>query len=129
MIRKPNCSAVHRTQTHQIFQSNDPWLRQKVRQGLIIRTVKLPLKGVVWLSVGCWSVLQNLLLDQLRLRFAAVINQCARSSLVRRHKKCGVCTLDFFLQFLFQVYPVWLKAVKNESKPENLTSKLDVKLT
>ena len=36
MIRKPNCSAVHRTQTHQIFQSNDPWLRQKVRQGLIV---------------------------------------------------------------------------------------------
>ena len=64
------------------------------------------------LLVDCWSVLQNLLLDQLRLRFAAVINQCARSSLVRRHKKCGVCTLDFFLQFLFQVNPVWLKAVK-----------------
>ena len=77
------------------------------------------------LLVGCWLVLQNLLLDQLRLRFAAVINQCARSSLVRRHKKCGVFALPFFLQFLFQVYPVWLKAVKgkNESKPENLTSK------
>ena len=30
----------------------------------------------------------------------------------QKAQKCGVCTLDLFLQFLFQVYPVWLKAVK-----------------
>ena len=130
-----NLTAVQRTQTHQIFQCNDPWLRQKVRQGLIIRTVKLPLKGVVWMSVGCRLVVVWF------CRICCSIN-CVWASQLWSTSVQGLLwsegtksvvfalwTFSSSFFFRFTLFGWRRSRGKNESKPESLTSKLDVKLT